>query len=189
MATALSICNTALILVGDNQINSFDDSSRAARLCSALYETTKDFMLQKSIWSFTLQQTTLAKTVNTPLFDYTYEFQIPSNSLRIIKIDALAQDYRVHQDKIFANTDPLSMLHQIDPGEENYPAYFTRALELKLAELLASALMQDSKYSSLMAEKYIFAIREARAIDAQMDPNPVIADIEFALISARGNDG
>lgn len=189
MTTDLSICNAALVLVGDNQIQSFDDSSRAARLCSALYETTKLSLLQKNPWIFTLEQIQLARTVNTPLFDYDYEYQLPTNSLRVIKTDAINQDYRIHKDKLFANVDTIEILHQIDPGEQAFPAYFTRALELRMAELLAAALMQDETYSRLMNEKYLLAIREARAIDAAQDPNQTISSEEFSLIAIRGTDG
>lgn len=189
MATDLSICNTAITLVGADQIQAFDDESREAELCSAIYAGTKDALLTSMPWSFTLEQALLAKTANTPLFDYQYEFQLPSNSVRVITVDNLVKDYRIHQDKIFANTSELKILHQIIPVESKFPPYFTRALELKMAELLAAALIMDENMSSMFEAKFVTQIRQARSIDSQSSPNRGPRLSAFPLLNVRGNDG
>lgn len=189
MATDISICRTALYLVGANEINAFDDATREARLCSALYETTKLALIQKHRWSFSLEQVSLAKTVNEGLFGYKYEFQIPVNSLRVFMKDKLANRYTIRQDKLYADDDTVEILHQIDPGESEYPAHFVRALEFRMAEVLALALNQDESMSQLYERKFYSVMRESRGIDGQNQPNPTISYNEFSLIAVRGDNG
>lgn len=188
MATALSICNTALLLVNANTINSFDDSTREAAMCKALYETTKDAILSKFPWSFSLFQETLAQTSNAPLFDYTYEYQLPPGVIRVIKKDNLANDYRILKDKLFTDSNNVKLLFQKDPGVECYPAYFVRLLELKMAELLSKALVQDDQMGQIYQRDYLLAMREARGIDSQNSPNLAIPEHELSLTAVRGMD-
>ena len=103
MATALGICKTALLMCNANIINSFDDSTREAQICDALYETTKNTVISKHPWSFTLFQEALARTTNTPLFDYDYEHQLPTGYIRILKTDNLGNEYRILKDKLLPN--------------------------------------------------------------------------------------
>lgn len=189
MATALSICNTALLLANANIINSFDDSTREAAMCDALYETTKDAVLAKFSWSFSIFQETLAKTTNTPLDDWTYEYQLPTGYLRVLKKDTLQNDYRIYKDKLLSNDDGVVLTYQKDPGVSFYPAYFVRLLEYKMAELLSKALVQDENMAKIYQQDYLIAMREARGIDSQNNPNRVISENEFSLTAVRGLDG
>lgn len=185
MATKVGICNTALLFVGADQIQSFDDEVREARICSQIYKDTKLSLLQKYPWNFTLEQIQLAETAAEPLFEFENSFQIPPNTLRVIKKDNSPNNYKIFQDKVFSNAETVTLVRQIDPGEADYPSYFTRALELKLAELLALALVQDESMSESYLRKYNVQIREARSIDSQNDPPSLINPAEFAITSIR----
>ena len=185
-ATDLSICKTALLLVGADEINSFEDGSREARICDAVYTTTKESLIQTHPWSFTLEQTDLARTTQTPVIgDFEYVYQLPVNSLKVIRKDGLQNDYRIYQDKLFSSDDVVSIIHQIDPGEQNFPSYFTRALEFKMAELLAASLAQDETLTQIMQDKFIRAVREAKSADSQTQPNILVNSSEFSVAAVR----
>lgn len=189
MATEISICNTALLMVGGSTINSFDDSTREAALCDAVYATTRDAQLSKFSWSFSVFQELLARTTNTPLFDYTYEYQLPTGYIRILKTDNFGNNYRILKDKLLSDQTVVELLYQKDPGEEFYPAYFVRLLEYKLASILSLSLVQDATLASEFEKQYLMAMREARGIDSQNSPNKLMADSNFALTYVRGDDG
>jgi hypothetical protein len=187
MTTDISICNAALLMANASEINSFDDSTREARMCKALYETTKNFVMQKHPWSFTLFQEELAQTINTPLFDYRYEYQLPTDYLRILKIDTPpGNEYRILKDKLLTDQTAVEVLYQKDPGEAFYPAYFTRTVEFRMAELLSKALVQDENMAQIYQADYLLAIREARGIDSQNSPNLTIDETSLLLTAVRG---
>lgn len=189
MATDISICNAGLLMIGADEINSFDDETREARICSALYETTKDELLQSHPWLFTKQQVELAKTANTPILQYQYEYQIPPGSLRILRKDTLANDYEVYQDKLLSDDDGVTIVHQIDPGEENYPSYFVRLLEFSMAEVLAASVAQDESLAQLFGNRKKEQMRKARGIDAQNQPNRRINENQLRLTAVRYQGG
>lgn len=187
MATDISICTSALFLIGAEGINSFTDETREARLCASLYETTRDELLQSHPWLFTKQQIDLARTTSTPTLDYKYEYQIPSGTLKIFRKDQLRNDYEIYQDKLFTDDDAVTIIRQIDPGEENYPAYFVRLLEYSMASVLAAGLGQDETTSTMFNKMKNEQMRKARGIDSQNQPNRKINESQFALTRVRDN--
>lgn len=189
MATDISICNTGLLMANANTINSFEDSTREAAMCKAMYETTRDAVLSKFPWSFSIFQQTLAKTTNTPLDDFTYEYQLPTGYIRILKKDTFQNDYRIYKNKLLSDDDGVVLTYQKDPGEEFYPAYFVRLLEFKMAELLSLSMVQDEQMAQRFGQQYLLAMREARGIDSQNNPTSSIADHELSLTYVRGEDG
>jgi hypothetical protein len=188
MATDLSICNTALLMANATTINSFNDSTREAAMCDAMFQTTKETILSKHPWSFSLFQEKLARTTNTPLFDFTYEFQLPTGYIRTLKTDQSGNNYRVLKDKLFSDYKEVEILYQKDPGVEFYPAYFVRLLEFKMAEILSLSLVQDEAMATRFQQAYLLSMREARGIDSQNSPNLTIAEGELTLTAARGSD-
>lgn len=189
MAADLSMCNTGLLMANASKINSFDDSTREAAMCAAMYETTRDAILSKYPWSFSIFQEALAQTSNTPLDDWKYEFQLPTGFMRILKKDTLQNDYRIYKDKLLSNDSEVILTYQKNPGEEFYPAYFARIIEFKLAELFSLALTQDENMAQLYQRNYLLAMREGRGTDAQNSPNNLINENEFSLTAVRGTDG
>lgn len=189
MATDISICNSALVLIGadENAISTFEDATRPARVCSQLYPTTRGSMLSRHPWNFTLGQVQLAQIVDDPLFQYNHAYQLPTDPkmVRLIRTDTPGDDYRIFEDKLYTNFSVVNILYQFDPGEENYPDYFVRVLELRMAELLALALSQDESFSQVMAAKAFNAIKEARYIDSTNIPPQSMDDNVLALTSVR----
>lgn len=188
MPTDISICNTALLMVNADTINSFDQETREAALCSAMYKTTKESLLSKFSWSFSIFQELLVKTASTPLFDYDNEYQLPVEAIRILKTDGFGNDYRILKDKLHTNEDPVELLYQKDPGEALYPAYFVRVIEFKMAAILSLAMVQDENMAQLYEAQYLQSMREARATDSQNSPNMTIPDHEMSLTFVRGDD-
>ncbi len=185
MSNSIKICNVALLMANANQINSFEDATREARMCDAFYETTVENLLQKHPWSFTLFQENLARTTNVPLFDYDYEFQLPTGMLRVNKTDNSGNEYRIMKDKLLSNSDAVELLYQKDPGPEFWPSYFRRLVEFKMAEDLSLSLAQDQEMANSYGNKFLINMREARGIDSQNSPNPSIPEAELSLTSVR----
>jgi hypothetical protein len=183
----ISIINNALLLVGAETINSLDDTSREARVASAIYEVEKNTLLASYPWSFSLGQVALTRLVETPLFDYEYAYQLPTDPkrIRVIRKNNPSNDYRIFEDKLYSNDDAVEIIYQFDPGEDNLPDYVVSALQMSLSKLFALAIIQDETMAAgfeVMAEK---ALRKARNINAQENPTIQIDTREFALTAIR----
>lgn len=189
--TDISICTTALLLVGANEIETFTDSTREARICDQLYQTTKQSLLQTHPWKFSLAftelaRTDLATTSSEYEFGYLYEYTLPPDFLRLIKKDGLQNDYRIVGSKLYSNDSDVHILYQYDVSETKFPAYFTRALEIKMAELLAAALIQDETQVQIWAGLSRQELIRAKNIDGTQSPPEGMQANNFALTAIRG---
>lgn len=184
------ICNSALLLVGADTIESFSDETdrREALLCARLYETTRDQLLQNHPWGFSITTKTLAKTVNTPVDDYEYEYQIPPEVIRIITAFQ-DNDYEIRSDKIVSNVNNTVIAYtikaQVVPAESEFPPYFTRALELELAKIFAAALRGDEEMANAFKVLASEALVNAKLVDSQQQPSMVIAEDDFFILNDR----
>lgn len=184
MTTPLSICSSALLMIGADEISSFEEGSREAKLCANLYGVTLDELLQLYPWRFATGQTQLARLTADPLFGFRHAFQLPADTLRVLATDS-GSNYRRFESRIYTNTESMRITYLQRPSEAGLPAYFTRALELKMAEILALALQEDITKSRLMAEKAQAQILRARGVDAQQQPTPILDGRNFTLTQVR----
>lgn len=182
--TKFDICTTASYLVGGEDIASFDEDTRESRIASRIYETTKRQLLQMHPWSFARKRQDLVKTTNTPS-DYAYEYQIPTDCLRVLKKDTPVNNYIIVGDKLYTDSNTVELSYLYDVAEVDLPDYFVRALEYCLAEILAAALAQDESMVQLMNGLKDGAYRTAKLIDSQMSPPSSPHDGTFSLTEVR----
>ena len=202
MTTDISICNSALVLIGgtDNAINSFDDDTREARICAQLYPGTRNYTISRHPWKFSLAQQALAQLSAAPLFDYDKAYQLPTDPkiVQAIKINdgggsvlnfglsgRVTQSYRILEDMLFTNATQVNLLFQFVPEEATFPPYFVEVLEFAMAEKLALALEQDESLADRMAVRLDRRARKARHIDSRNDPPFSFPREELVLTSVR----
>lgn len=185
MATDLSICNTALELVGANSINSFQDETRESRLCNQLYVTTRDTLLQQKRWSFTLSIRQLSRLTAAPAEEYNYQYQLPSDILGIAKNYDSHTHWRIIGDKLHTNVEECSILYQKQTGEEEFPPSFVRALEMELAKIFSMSLVQDATFTQLFEDEARKALLRAKSVDGQLGPNLKVDRRTFDLTAVR----
>ena len=187
MATQLSIINTALLLAGTNQITALDDETREARVAAATYTVTREDMLSRYPWDHATGQATLARLVATPLFGYSYAYQLPTDpkAIAILKKDNVPNNYKIYEDKLYSDNTTVNIDYVYDPGEANDPPYFTRLLEFALTEIYAFTLIQDESLGDSFEARKSKQLIVAKNIDAQNSPADQISENEFALTAIR----
>lgn len=187
--TAITICNTALLFIGTDEITSFDDVNREAKLCNQIYETTLQSMLQKNPWRFSLTTRELSKLTTPPAeideFGFTNAFVIPAESLRIIRIDDPAENYIIVGDNVFSNNNEIKVEMQIRAQEAEFPSYFINALEYELAARLALAITDDAGKHQLFQNKADRELAIAKNIDGQEQPVLGPSETAFTITSVR----
>lgn len=184
--TSISVCNTALVIVGAEEINTFDDATTEAKLANSVYTDTKNSLLQAHPWRFSLKQVDLGgRLTDIPEFDWSYQFQLPPDALRVIAMKDSA-DYEIYQDKLYTDQTEADIIYQADTSESDMPSYFIRCLQYQLAKLFAISLQEDTSKMQLFEKLADKEITRARNIDAQQQPNTKIPAVNFSLINVRG---
>lgn len=184
--TDVGICNSAFLMVGADEINSFSENTLQAKLASSLYSETKESLLYYHPWRFSLKQQNLGGSLSVaPVFEWQYRFQLPSDCLRIIQMED-ERDYEVFGREIYTNTNPCRIIYQKNVSEVDMPAYFVRPLTFHLARVFSVALQEDINKFQLFDRAADKETARARQLDAQQQPNSRIPDIAFTAVNVRG---
>jgi len=81
-----SICNQALASIGANRINNLTDGTVNAIHCTTHYAQTRDALLRSHWWRFATARAVLSENIESPDFEWDYQFDLPVDFLRLISI-------------------------------------------------------------------------------------------------------
>lgn len=183
--TDISICAAALQLVGAEEITSFEDETREARICASIYPTIKADLLQSHTWRFSIRQEELNRLVATPLFGFNYAYSLPADFLRLIGKNNPTSKHQLFENKVYTDLTPVYASIQYDVNEQYFPAYFEKLMFLELASMLAVALLEDEGKAKDFAAMAKTQMIKARNIDSQNNTASIIPAGAFNLTNVR----
>ena len=178
IASAIKINSNALILLGHTPIASFSDAGSGALVASNLYETSLRALLSSHRWRFATKKVQLARLTASPINDYNYQFQLPTDFIMLIKVQDQS-NYEIYGDKLYSNsiTAYIDYIYRVD--ESLFPPWFTKALEFFLAAQYAVPVTGNSTRMQEYNAMYEMQMRRARNIDSAERPNIGIVDSPF----------
>lgn len=187
MATSeVQICSNALLLLGADPINSFDDESDRALLVSNLWPNALDAILRSHPWNCALGRVQLAPDAAAPAFDYAYQFTLPGECLRVLSVGEKGEnpDYELNKRKILYD-EALLNLRFIERNEDipSWDALLVQAAEAYMAMTCAYPITKSASMFEAMTKLWEFKLRQARTIDGQENPPEEFGD--FPLLTAR----
>ena len=168
----VSICNLALQKLGSDRISSLSDAGPSAVECNASFEHIRDAEMRANKWKFTLTRTVLAPHATPPLAPYAFAFPLPADCLRPLFPARLGLDWKVenhHNVLAILTRDgdslPLRYIRRTtDPTL--FDPLFAEALACKLAWQLCERFTQSNTKKEAAERAYLYAIREARRMNA-----------------------
>ena len=175
MATAISMASNALVLIGDDPINSLSDSVAASNLYDSLYEE----VLSEHPWSFALKEQDLNRLTAQPDIEtgYRYAFQLPSDIIRLWAVFPV-QHYDIVGNLLYANALSIFARYLYRPDETILPPHFVKTMEYRLATDFSVSVAEDEEKMKLFRGLYEKSLGSAMAKDSQQKP--------FAGIRMRG---
>lgn len=168
--TDVAICNSALAKIGAERILSLNDNSVAARICKEQYSKVRDELLYDHPWNFAMGRAELAAAVSAPLFDWGYQFPLPSDALRVVDTDLpkVGAKWHVEGRVILCDSETLKIkyIRQVTDASQFTPG-FAEVLATKLAADICFSLVQSVQLKSELFAEYERKLRTARSFDAQ----------------------
>ena len=182
--SAVDICARALILIGAEPITSFDDGTTEALVSVNLYEDVARASLVNARWRFTTNQAVLNRLTDEPTGRYDNAYQQATGTLMVhaITVNDNPIEYQIYGDKIYANTSTSDVLiadFTYRANEQDWPSYFTIAVEYALATLFATSIARDSGLAALMQDAATKAMAKARSLDAQQQTTRKLVTSRF----------
>jgi hypothetical protein len=183
--SGIDISSRALILIGADPITSFESDSTEALVASNLYEDTVRAALCASRWRFATNQATLNKLSAVPTGRFDAAYQLPSDLLMAHAAtvsDNLLQ-YNIYGDKLYANnttsSDNVILDYTFRANEQNFPSYFTLAVEYALAGSFAVGIARDEQLAALMERKAAQLMGQAKTLDSQQQTTRKLVTSRF----------
>ena len=186
MASQVSICSNALLMLGAQTINTLADTSDRAVMCLNFYPDVLDSVLRSHPWNCCIKRAVLAANATAPAFDYAYSFNLPADWLRTLSVGEYGYetDYKSEGRQILSDDDVLMLRYVFrNTDESTWHAGLVEAVTLAMAERLAYPITQSASMQQSMMQKLQMVLKRARAEDGQEDPPETLGD--FRLLSSR----
>lgn len=179
MATGVSICSNALLMLGAQTINDFNEPLDRAKLAANLYPTVREGLLRAHPWNCTIKRALLAPDATPPAFGYANQFELPADFLRVLEVGQAGQqiDYLVEGRSILANAVSVELRYvYLNEVENTWDASLVELLTLAMAAVMAYPITQSTALADKMDAKLAMAKKVARAVDGQEDPPQTLGD-------------
>lgn len=192
MATAVSICSNALIMLGENPINSFTEANGAggldrARIAQNLWPTTRDALLRSHPWNCAIKRVVLAPEVTVPAFGYSHSFVLPSDWLRNHEINGVRAnevDYTVESGRLLIDASSVNLRYVWKNDDvTSWDPLLVDAAIMAMAMAMAYPITQSTSLRAELQQTFEARLRKARAVDGQ-DESPATFG-SFEILNAR----
>lgn len=179
-ASKVNIIKDALLLIGEQEIQSLTDDSFAVQVAVRRFEPLYEDLLTKSRWRFAAKKATLSRLVAEPLNEWSYAYQLPGDLCLIVKTDPMC-DYEVYGDTIYANASALDLDYIYKPEVGDLPPYFSLLLTYRCAFEWARPVTEGASRKEELRVMYMEQLNAARYADSQGRPNAPFSDSPFTV--------
>lgn len=191
MTERVDIANLALNWIGEEQITSLEDDTKAARTMRLNYRAARDATLEAHEWSFAIVRFEPARLEEPPLFKWRYAYQVPADVMRVLSCERAEDaygpdsirweptnradeqiDWAMERNCILTNEGRVFARGIERVTEEGrYSNLFVHALAAKLAAVSSVALTASSSVQASMYALYSQMIKEAKSRDGLQGRN------------------
>jgi hypothetical protein len=176
MSSQVEIANRALTKLGAARIISFGDDNKQSRSVQSMFPIVRDAELRAHIWSFAVKRASLAALTSTPDWGYSFQYELPSDCLRLIQVNdsfqgpdmsnyrnASTAEYMLEGNKILTDyVAPLKIRYiarKVDITQ--WDATFVEAFACRLAAEMAEDLTQSNQKKDAAWQEYRQALSVA----------------------------
>lgn len=174
--TNIEIINLALSDCGATLIAALSDDLPEARNAKAKYGAIRDAVLEAREWTFAKRRLLLAKDPVAPAFGYSFQFILPSTTLRVIRTyrnsgtltgaPDLIEDWVREGSRVLTNEDSpvyAEVLVRVDEGD--FSPGMVLAFAARLTAALAIPLTENRQLAKDFMDYYKALIQDAAAMD------------------------
>jgi len=176
LATEVEVCNHALTMLGESRISSLEDANERARVCSVVYDQTRDELLSDFEWPFAIERRSLAAVSETNITEFDYKYALPSDYLKLLDIlddetyaihrnyKLATLEYRIEGNRLLIDLSPCYIRYIKRVTAPNlYPESFSSAFVYSIAAKIAPRLSQNFGLAQQMAQMAAGALLKAKA--------------------------
>jgi hypothetical protein len=185
MSSLVEIANSALDLVGQQQIMGLDDETTAARKANLhIYDAIRE-VLAVGRWKSAQAQSSLSRLADAPTFGWLYAYQLPNDYLAMVSVndndpgDVLLDLWDIQGRTLLTDETAVDLTYIKDltsTGNDINAAspWLTECFKLKLATKLAWVFQQSRTLRESLLVEYREKLRFALGRDARESRKPLV---------------
>ena len=169
MASEVETINSALNMIGATNIIARGEDSKSGRVTNQRFDAVRDSVFRAHPWNCLMTRAALAADSDTPAFDWSYQFTLPTDPycLRVMRLDYLDIDFRVEGRKILCDESTINLVYLARVTDPNqWDALLVEAIAARLAADISFAVVQSTSLTANMYALYESKLSEARFVDA-----------------------
>jgi hypothetical protein len=181
MATDVSICSNALVMLGAAPIASFTEGTTAARVASNLYPDIKRAFLRAHPWNAAITRVQLAPLSAGPAFGRSRSFLLPSDCVRVLSVEFGGMDieHKIEGRNILADSSVVDLRYVTSLAEDLWDSSMVEAMTLRMAAAMAYAITKSAALAEAWGGTADRKMREAKTLDGQEGTPDAIEDDPF----------
>lgn len=179
MASKIGMINAALQKIGVSHITSLTEDSEAQRKTVPRFDDWLNFLLGVTSWDFANARVQLAALTETPAFEWSYQFQLPTDCL-FVREEYNGYEYKVEGRLLLCNSTPVQIKYTKEITDVNeLSATFREAWAFWAASEIVIPLTGSASLKEKMDRGYGYALAVARARNAQQDHQKSYNDSDY----------
>lgn len=179
VASVVSICSNASLMLGGKAISDLNESNDRARLASNLFEPVRDYLLQCHPWKCAIARVSLAPDATTPAFDWAFQYTIPSDFLYPLSIgeEGGEAEYLVEGRKLLCDENPVLLRYVFrNTVPASWDPVLVWAMTMAMKAVFAYPVTASASMENLVDGAVAEVLKRARAVDGQMGTPPTLGD-------------
>ena len=157
------------------------DGSRVGALISRALEPVLNALLEQHPWAFASKAAVLAPLGTCSNPDYTNEFSVPTDCLRLISVASPGRAHLCLGSSIFSDTDTLPVIYvrrlsTASPTQALFPDSFANAAASLLASEIAVSLTLEGGMKTNLEQQAARDFAKARFVDSQWNATAEVGE-------------
>lgn len=182
-----SICNIALIALGEDPVGDLNENSKNAILCKARYDDIRRGLLESHPWPFAMRQAQWAEDPVAPLFHWGHRYRVPNDFIRFYGQSQDKYDlatWVIMEGFLYTNdTAPLDVLYIFDQADATrFSPLFVHTLAYEIASQLGITITQNTSRVEVALKIFEGKLSVARFSQSQQR-SPTEWDVDVLLRS------
>lgn len=173
MTTDTDLANHALALISEEPITAItDQDSTNARTCRTFATEARLETLRMGRWNCATKRATLTKLSAVPLGNYTGQYQLPADFLRLMEVNGEAvktadEYFEIEGKRLVTDADPVWIRYIADIGIGACDPLLQAAIAVRLAQKIALPLSARLEQAQALEDLFQRRLKEAQGIDAK----------------------
>lgn len=183
MASEVSVCSNALLMLGAKPISSLvpggEGNADRVQLAANLWPSVRDDLLRAHPWNCAVKRRILSPDATAPAFGFSSRFLLPEDWLRTLQVgeEGDAIDFRAEGRYLLADGTVLPLVYVFrNEDVSSWDTSLVQVATARMAAAMAYAVTQSASLAEGMERKAEMAFKRAKAEDGQDEPPYTLGD-------------